>query len=60
MIEAWEKFSYREQLEYNPEDWCEHCGNNVGIDSLYETINEDGEIIFVCKECLKYYEEAKC
>jgi formylmethanofuran dehydrogenase subunit E len=57
MIESWEKFSHREEPEYNPQDYCKRCGEYFGYSLLYEIVNEKGEDVLVCKNCLEFYEE---
>jgi len=49
MLETWEERAYREQQEYDPQDYCGRCNKYFGRNNL-----EEWEDMLVCRFC---YEE---
>jgi len=54
MIEIWERYSYREKPEYDPQNYCSQCGKYFGKNNL-----EEWEDDLVCRGCLKFLEEMR-
>ena len=51
--EDWTKFTTAHVLKKHERPLCRHCP----MSAVYELVNWTGEVIYVCAECVEFYEK---